>query len=339
MRSASLRAFCILAVLVSALAFIAPRIAASESRVPATYVVQPGDTLSDIADRFGISVDALVALNGLSDPERIVAGQMLRLRADDLSASSGATRTYRVQPGDTLWEIAQAFGVPREDIARLNDLGDGHLLPAGLTLQIPAAIVSSGSGSSGASRTYVVASGDTLSSIAEAYGVTVASIRDASGLSSDLIRVGQVLSIPSYSLPQLSKQAASALQQAAAESEVDPYLLMALSLMESGWQNHVVSSTGAIGLMQVMPDTAEWTVDHLAEGADDWHVSLEDNARVGAAYFAHLLFIEGGDVEGALASYYQGWASYKQYGMYDETRDYVDDVLALEARLRAGGLR
>jgi soluble lytic murein transglycosylase-like protein len=168
--------------------------------------------------------------------------------------------------------------------------------------------------------------------------VSLASLRQANGLSTDLIRVGQVIGIPAVqALPQLPAQAAVALRGAAAESGVDVYLLMALALMESGWQNHVVSSTGAIGLMQLMPETAEWAVDHLASGADDWHVSLDDNARVGAAYFAHLLFIEGGDVEGALASYYQGWGSYKQFGMYDETRDYVDDVLALEARLRTGG--
>ena len=59
------------------------------------------------------------------------------------------------------------------------------------------------------------------------------------------------------------------------------------------------------------------------------------DGMVGAEYFAHLLWLEGGDVEGALASDYQGWASYKTRGMYDETRDYVDDVLALVERLRA----
>src|SRR4029079_4325120 len=113
--------------------------------------------------------------------------------------------------------------------------------------------------------------------------------------------------------------------------------LLALSLMESGWQSQVVSHTGAIGLMQLMPDTAEWTGNNLTPTATNWHISIEDNARVGAAYFNHLLFLEGGDVEGALASYYQGWASYKSDGMFDETRDYVDDVLALAGRLRSEG--
>ncbi|MGE0229620.1 MAG: LysM peptidoglycan-binding domain-containing protein [Dehalococcoidia bacterium] len=319
-------------VLLATVAFAAPHLAASADRGPATYIVEPGDTLSDIADRFGTTVDALAALNGLLDPSRITVGTVLRLRDDEQAVHPVSTFSYQVQPGDTLSEIALEFGTTAEAIAALNGISETNVIRTGMALGIPTAQMASRS----ASMVYVVRPGDSLSSVAEAYGVTVSSLRQTNGLLTDVIRVGQVMDIPASSLPQLSAQTANALQRAAGESGVDPYLLMALALMESGWQNHVVSSAGAVGLMQLMPDTAEWTVDYLASGADNWHLSIEDNARVGAAYLAHLLFIEGGDVDGALASYYQGWAAYKQYGMYDETRDYVDDVLALEARLRAG---
>ncbi|MFN8583714.1 MAG: LysM peptidoglycan-binding domain-containing protein [Dehalococcoidia bacterium] len=332
MRFASTRVLVPLALILVTLIAVVPHISASE-RGPSTYIVQPGDTLSEIADRFGTTVEALVALNGLDDAGRIVAGQSLRLTS---GASDGApsSRVYRVQPGDTLWEIAQAQGVSVPDLARANGMSITDVLRTGMELHIPS---TAPIGTAPADRIHVVSAGETLSSVADDFAVNVDSLRSANGLESDLIRVGQTLRVPQQALPQLSKQTAAALHEAASESGVDPYLLLALSLMESGWQNHVVSSTGAVGLMQLMPETAEWTVDHLATGADHWDGSLEDNARVGAAYFGHLLFIEGGDVEGALASYYQGWASYKQYGMYEETRDYVDDVLALEARLRARG--
>jgi soluble lytic murein transglycosylase-like protein len=188
-------------------------------------------------------------------------------------------------------------------------------------------------------RTHTVVAGETVSSIAADYGVSIGTVLDANGLGdSGLIRIGQVLTIPAAAvLPELSAETAAVLDEASAEFGIDRYLLMALSLMESGWQAGVVSHTGAIGLMQVMPDTAEWTVDYLLPSATNRHVSIEDNARVGAAYLNHLLFIEGGDVEAALASYYQGWGSYKADGMFDETRNYVDDVLALAARLRSEG--
>ena len=335
LRKVSARALIPLALLLVVVAFVAPRIAASEPDPPSTYVVQPGDTLSAIADRFGTSVDVLVSLNDLTHPGHIVAGTTLRLPSGG-AGSGAATETYRVQVGDTLSGIAAAHGLHTSELARLNGISDLDQIRVGTDLRLP----STGANAAGSgNRSHLVAAGETLSSIADDYGTSIPSIREANGLgSSDLIRVGQTLSIPSSTLPQLSTRTASALQDAASESGVDRYLLLALSLMESGWQSQVVSSTGAVGLMQLMPDTAEWTVDNLATDADNWHLSIEDNARVGAAYFAHLLFLEGGDVEGALASYYQGWASYRTNGMFEETRDYVDDVLALVGRLRASGV-
>jgi soluble lytic murein transglycosylase-like protein len=233
---------------------------------------------------------------------------------------------------------ARSLGIPTASLEELNGLAPDAQIVAGTELQLPVRRLTTSSSQSTPVRTHTVVSGETVSSIAADYSVSIAAILDANDLGENgLIRAGQVLTVPAASLPELSTATAAVLEDASVEFDIDPYLLMALSLMESGWQAGVVSHTGAIGLMQVMPDTAEWTVDYLLPSATNWHVSIEDNARVGAAYLNHLLFIEGGDVEAALASYYQGWGSYKTDGMFDETRDYVDDVLALAGRLRSEG--
>ncbi len=100
-----------------------------------TYIVDPGDTLSQIAARFETTVEAIMASNGLTDPTLIFVGQELLIAAtpaeqpaDDGSAGSGSTSNaggvdvsvYVVQPGDTAWDIARAFGATVEDLAEAN---------------------------------------------------------------------------------------------------------------------------------------------------------------------------------------------------------------------------
>lgn len=313
--------------------FLAPHIVASEEVLSEEYVVQPGDTLSGIAVELGIPIEVLTELNDLDDVDHIISGTRVRIPESRQTVPVAADRTYRVQPGDTLWEIAGTFGIKPLALADLNGLAHPDQIAAGTELRVPAATTET---EPPLHREHRVEVGENLSTIAEDYGVTIAALKQTNGLNDvDLIRIGQTLVIPDFALPELSPGTAAILDETSSEFGIDQHLLLALSLMESGWQSHVVSHTGAVGLMQVMPDTAKWAVEYLAPEATNWDVSIEDNARVGAAFLDHLLFLEGGDVEGALASYYQGWASYTSDGMFEETRDYVDDVLALAERLRS----
>ena len=75
-----------------------------------TYTVQRGDTLSEIAARFGTTVSALVLANNIADRDRIYPGQVLIIPV------GGCVDNYIVQRGDTLSEIAQRFGTT---VARL----------------------------------------------------------------------------------------------------------------------------------------------------------------------------------------------------------------------------
>ena len=97
-----------------------------------TYVVQPGDTLSGIAARYGTTYQTLAALNGITNPNLIYAGQTIRIPED----GSSTARYYTIQPGDTLNGIAQKFGTTVSELQRLNGISNPNLIYAGNTIRI-----------------------------------------------------------------------------------------------------------------------------------------------------------------------------------------------------------
>ena len=107
--------------------------AASTPQGENTYTVQAGDTLSGIAAKYGTTYQELAALNGISDPNIIHVGQVLKV------TGSAGGRTYTVQSGDSLWQIAQSQlgdGARYQEIKALNGLSDDTIYP-GQVLQLP----------------------------------------------------------------------------------------------------------------------------------------------------------------------------------------------------------
>ena len=106
---------------------------------PDSYTIAPGDTLSAIAVRFGISAARLVKANDLDDPDRIVAGTTLELsghesgRNPTVSPAAGASHT--VVAGDTLSAIAAILGVSTTTLARTNGLANPDLIRVGQVLE------------------------------------------------------------------------------------------------------------------------------------------------------------------------------------------------------------
>ena len=102
-----------------------------------TYVIQPGDTLSGIALRYGTTVAALTALNRISDPDKIYAGNTLKVpeNASGNSESSGASY-YTIQPGDTLSGIALRFSTTVAVLVSLNGISDPDKIYADQTIRI-----------------------------------------------------------------------------------------------------------------------------------------------------------------------------------------------------------
>ena len=97
-----------------------------------TYIIQPGDTLSQLAVRFGTTVNVLASLNDLTDPDLIYAGQTLRIPEN----ADASILYYTVQPGDTLSQIALQYHTTVNALAALNHLADPNLIYAGQILRI-----------------------------------------------------------------------------------------------------------------------------------------------------------------------------------------------------------
>lgn len=112
-----------------------------------------------------------------------------------------------------------------------------------------------------------------------------------------------------------------------------PELLLAVTWRESSWRQDVVSDKGAIGIGQILPDTAAWVSDRLAGRPLDPGVA-EDNVEASARYLAWLLEREDGDLAAALADYHQGRESVATDGWYSVTTEYVSDVLRLRHEFR-----
>jgi LysM repeat protein len=186
-----------------------------------------------------------------------------------------------------------------------------------------------------AGRVHVVRRGETLSVIAARAGTTVRDLARRNRLDPRrFLLVGQRLVIPESraSAPSASRSEVEAsLSRWAAYYGVALDLVRALAWQESGFQNDVRSSAGAVGVMQVLPATREF-VEQVLIG-QRIHRTMDGNVRLGVAYLHHLLHRFGFDVRLAVGAYYQGPASVGRRGLAGPTRRFVANVLALRSRV------
>ena len=155
--------------------------AASGGARSGSVTVQPGETLSEIADRQGVSVTRLMQANGITNPNLVVAGQKLVVPGARSSASAAAPRPlptapYTVKSGETLSEIADRFGTSTERLIQLNRISNPNMVVAGTRLAIPGRPSSAPAARSATPRNakeHVVRSGESLSTIADSYGLPV----------------------------------------------------------------------------------------------------------------------------------------------------------------------
>ena len=272
-----------------------------------------------------------------------VVGSALVLSGLLPAAAAPERRTYVVRDGDTLSEIAARTGSTTEALATTNGIDDPDHILTGRRLTIPpswppAASVSSSSAETRASQVHVVQDGDSFWSIAQRNGVSAAALANANGRSPDaVIHAGDRLAIPARTTgvpATLVRTGRIGLQPTferwAQRNGIDPALLQAVCYLESGWQEHVVSRTGAVGVCQLMPSAVDFAEQLIGKDLDPRDPT--DNIRMGARTLRWLLDQTGGDRRQALAAYYQGLAALERSGPYPETVEYVDAVEALSER-------
>ena len=112
------------------------RMIGSSSSSLTIYKVQSGDTLSEIAARYGTTVNELVNLNEISNPNLIYPGEVLRIRGNVSGSSSASVATYTVQSGDTLSEIAARYGTTVNELVNLNEINNPNLIYTGEILRL-----------------------------------------------------------------------------------------------------------------------------------------------------------------------------------------------------------
>lgn len=167
-------------------------VTAARAVAPVTYEVEEGDTLSVIAERFGVDTETIAASNGLANADHIRIG-------DELTILPVSGVAHTVREGQTLSEIAELYRVDLGPIIDFNYLDDADLITVGKELLIPGGrpLVAP---APRIQLRYQVSPGDTLSSIAVRYGVTSGTIAAANALlNPDRLAIGASLTIPGVS--------------------------------------------------------------------------------------------------------------------------------------------
>ena len=187
-----------------------------------TYRVRSGDTVSSIARRWHITAGSIVKANRLRS-DRLRVGQRLVLtvpnvaRSPILTASAGSAKTassgghaiHAVRAGESLFSIAKKYGVSVGDLRMTNRIS-GNAIRQGQRLRIPKAGVDDAAPVRSETVIYTVRSGDTLSSIADRYGVSVLKLRRQNRLATTALKVGDRLEIPEGDAPKAPVQPATA---------------------------------------------------------------------------------------------------------------------------------
>ncbi|WML26769.1 LysM peptidoglycan-binding domain-containing protein [Neobacillus sp. OS1-33] len=173
----------------------------SSTKPTTDYIVVSGDTLWKIASKFNTTSSEIVTLNNLDPSKYLYVGQKLKVPASSSQQPEQPAATiYSVVSGDTLWKIAQKFGVTAQAIVDANKLDPAAYLYIGQKLIIPGVVQPV----LPAATSYSVVSGDTLWKIAQKFGVTAQAIVDANKLDpTAYLYIGQKLIIPGVAQPEL----------------------------------------------------------------------------------------------------------------------------------------
>ena len=252
------------------------------------------------------------------------------------------TGVHACRPGGrrVLCDRCGATGSMRPRSPALNGLTLTSVIAPGQRLRIPgrgrvATTTLEARGQAGGSAHPRVAAGESFFSISQRYHVSPWRVARANGLSlMATIVPGQRLTLPPGALRRRRRARTStatsiraALDRWSATYGVDAKLARAVAWMESGFQQDVVSSAGAIGVMQLLPETWQF-VDEVLLG-EVTPRTYDGTSAPGVRLLRWQLDNFDGDVRLALAAYYQGARAVRERGLFDDTKQYVSVILQL----------
>jgi LysM repeat protein len=291
------------------------------------YVVQPGDTVSQIATEHDTSVERVVDANDLpAGGDQIYAGQMLRIPAAHARGHRPTAQTtgttsrpgddgrrriawHVVRSGDTMTGIAERYHAWTDELVQANG---GTSLVVGERIKVPVVVSRAGGDSTDRKAGHTKEAQET-----HAPERLVRRLRAR---------------LSGYADPGHARVRRIIVRTAKREG-VNPDLALAVSWQEAGWQQHHVSPDAAIGAMQVIPSTGDWVSGMVGRDLD--LLGVHDNVTAGVTLLDHLTGAAA-NTRRAVAGYYQGLGGVREHGMYDDTRAYVANVLALERAFNRG---
>ncbi|MCY4062747.1 MAG: LysM peptidoglycan-binding domain-containing protein [Chloroflexi bacterium] len=218
-----------LRVLASALIIFLAGVAQAQRPAAAKHVVRPGETLGLIAQNYGVDIYTLASANGISNAHLIGAWQQLTIpnSAGQQGSVAAGGETHIVRRGETLDSIAKFYGIALSDLMALNNVfgwiypGDELALPLPGRVDPPATDPPSTepAPSSLTGNTHIVRVGETLGTIAAAYGISLYDLQVANNIWSWIIYVGQELTIPGDGIAVFSPDEAAVPVESPAPTE------------------------------------------------------------------------------------------------------------------------
>ena len=287
---------------------------------PSSYTVQRGDTLFSISQQLGMSFAELAELNGIADPNRIVEGQVLVTsgpapapaatptpapaaaapaapqanHTPQFASDADGRATHTVSAGENVTAIARMYNMSKGRLIELNAFVDPGKIKAGDVLLLPNWVANK----------------------------SVADVPDAATIEAAYPKM------PATILRDPARRAlVPTFEKWAAENNLPVDLVMAVAWQESGWRADAVSSSGAYGVGQIMPDTEKWLAKDVIGDKSLKAKNPHQNIRMSARYLRWLTDYLG-TTDLALAGYYQGPGATIRDEWADSTEGYVASVKA-----------
>ncbi|TQM63012.1 LysM peptidoglycan-binding domain-containing protein [Humibacillus xanthopallidus] len=327
-----------------------------------TVTVRSGDTLWDLAITHRTTVAAIVAKNRLPHGGAVIhVGQKLLVPGKGAATPAAAARpaarpaakptakptvrpaakpaaatkptrkpattalrTYVVRSGDTMSGIAKRYTVSVTALLAANHLSASSYIYVGQRITVP----TPGASGQPARKPFPKPSSKPGPKPAPKPSSQPAAKPTASTARAQAVAASKA-KLAAMTVPSRT-ETADLIRSIATRHGVDPKLALAIGWLESGWYQRAVSSTNAVGVMQIMPITGTWASQLAGRKLDLYDV--RDNITAGVLVLRALQTMADSSDQ-AIAAYYQGLYSVRTRGLYTDTKAYVASVKAIYARL------